>query len=439
MAKFRILLTVHCLLALWGLPVIVWAASFVSAPEVVRQGDFFQLLIPKQEFSYVAGNVDGQMIDFFELTRPPSFDEPISRGEFLELVFKNTDLLNDNVTALPQFTDIKDSPYEEVIRQAAVLGIVHGYPDGSFRPYESISRGQAAKILMNALNPEIQEHHLSFADLPTDHVFYPFLQRAIAAGIFQGYPDKLIRPDRFINFSESETILKRALDQAELRGMQPRSYYQAFIGVPRQELAGEKQIKLNVRLKGGKILDLSKQVAVQGRRFAVKSFDLAYDKSQLFAKQLQDATWKMVNDAKKKSSPVSFRQGAFIQPVQGIKTLGFGDLLYINGKYSGSHFGIDWANRQGTEVLAANAGQVVLSDFTPSFGNTIVIDHGHNIFTMYLHLFELKAQVGDIVEKAQMIGLMGTTGISTGPHLHFTHFIDDVIVDSDPWFQQEWQ
>lgn len=439
MAKFRILLTVHCLLALWGLPIKVWAASFVSVPEVVRQGDFFQLLIPNRDFSYVAGNVDGQMIDFFELTRPPSFDEPISRGEFLELLFKNADLFNANVTALPQFTDIKDSPYEEVIRQAAVLDIVHGYQDGSFRPYEPISRGQAAKILVNALNPETQEHNLVFADLPTDHVFYPFLQRAIAAGIFQGYSDKLIRPDRLINFSEAETILKRALHQDELITLQPRSYYQAFIGVPRQESAGEKKIKLNVRLKGGKILDLFENIQVQGRRFPVKSFDLAYDKSQLFAQKLQDATWQMVNDAKKQSSLVSFRQGAFIQPVKGIKTLGFGDLLYINGKYSGSHFGIDWANRQGTEVLAANAGRVVLADFTPSFGNTIVIDHGHNIFTMYLHLFELKTQAGDMVEKAQTIGLVGTTGISTGPHLHFTHFVDDVIVDSDPWFQQEWQ
>jgi murein DD-endopeptidase MepM/ murein hydrolase activator NlpD len=69
-----------------------------------------------------------------------------------------------------------------------------------------------------------------------------------------------------------------------------------------------------------------------------------------------------------------------------------------------------------------------------SYGNTIVIDHGQNVFTMYLHMSSLVANEGDRVKKGHLIGHMGSTGIATGSHLHFNHFIGDVIVDSGEWY-----
>jgi murein DD-endopeptidase MepM/ murein hydrolase activator NlpD len=72
---------------------------------------------------------------------------------------------------------------------------------------------------------------------------------------------------------------------------------------------------------------------------------------------------------------------------------------------------------------------------TPTYGNTIIIDHGQNIFTMYLHLSEMEVSPEDSVNKGDLIGLMGSTGVATGPHLHFTHFVGDIIVSSEPWYE----
>jgi len=117
----------------------------------------------------------------------------------------------------------------------------------------------------------------------------------------------------------------------------------------------------------------------------------------------------------------------------GETTLGFGDKLYINGKYSGSHFGHDWANVEGTDVIAANTGIVTLAEWTDSYGYTIVIDHGLNVFSMYLHMSALKTEAGNVVDQGELIGLIGSTGVATGPHLHYTQFIGEVIVDSAEW------
>ena len=69
-----------------------------------------------------------------------------------------------------------------------------------------------------------------------------------------------------------------------------------------------------------------------------------------------------------------------------------------------------------------------------SYGNTIVIDHGYNIFTMYLHMDKLNVEKGQSVNKGDIIGLMGSTGIATGSHLHFTVFVGDIIVDNYEWY-----
>lgn len=424
------------LMILWMLPLQCGAASLVSVPDV-RQGDFFELLIPKHDFGYIEANLEGAPIRFFEVERTPAFDEAISRAEFLKLLFDNGEFEDVKLHAAAKFPDIVGSRYEDEIKKASALDIIHGFHDGTFRPHEPISRGQVAKILMNALNPEeFLTGNYNFWDLPRNHVFYDFMNRAIRAGIFKGYPDGKIRPDRPINFSEAEIVLKRVLAEPEIKVIGNRGYYRAFIGIHRSSALGPKPLKLNLRDQTGTFHHIAKDVDVLQRRFPVKSFSLAADKTKLFSKKLQDLTWKMVNDSKKETSDRALWDGEFIKPAEGIRTLGFGDILYINGKFSGSHFGIDWANVQGTPILAANSGKVTLADFTPSFGNTIVIDHGHNVFTMYLHLFELGVSAGDLVQKGDQIGLMGTTGISTGSHLHFTHFVDDIVVDSQPWMER---
>lgn len=83
------------------------------------------------------------------------------------------------------------------------------------------------------------------------------------------------------------------------------------------------------------------------------------------------------------------------------------------------HQGIDISNQTGTPIYATAAGTVITTDYDTGYGKRIIIRHGSGYETLYGHLYSYQVRVGDTVSKGQIIGLMGNTGISTGPHLHY--------------------
>ena len=104
------------------------------------------------------------------------------------------------------------------------------------------------------------------------------------------------------------------------------------------------------------------------------------------------------------------------KPVKGgITTSGFGDTI----SRTASHNGHDWAVNTGTKVRAAVEGVVELAYFSESYGYNILINHNNGFKTRYAHLSEVKVSKGEKVEQSQVIALSGSTGFSTGPHLHF--------------------
>ena len=113
--------------------------------------------------------------------------------------------------------------------------------------------------------------------------------------------------------------------------------------------------------------------------------------------------------------------GGLIWPCPDSKriTSGFGNRKSPTKGGSTYHQGIDIGAPTGTTVLAAAAGEVVISKYSYSGGNYIMIDHGSGIFTVYMHLSKRSVDVGKEVSQGQKIGEVGSTGYSTGPHLHF--------------------
>lgn len=91
------------------------------------------------------------------------------------------------------------------------------------------------------------------------------------------------------------------------------------------------------------------------------------------------------------------------------------------------HAGIDIANGSGTPVLATRRGRVVFAGWRGGYGYAVIIDHGQGVQSLYGHLEDFTVQAGDYVQRGQVIGYMGSTGYSTGPHLHF-----EVIVNGQP-------
>jgi murein DD-endopeptidase MepM/ murein hydrolase activator NlpD len=118
-----------------------------------------------------------------------------------------------------------------------------------------------------------------------------------------------------------------------------------------------------------------------------------------------------------------------IRPADGWITSGFG---YRESPFSGKrelHKGLDIANRKGTPIQATADGVVVFAGRRGSLGNLIVIDHGHGLKTRYAHISKALKQSGEYVKRGDIIAQMGSTGRSTGPHLHYEVYLNGVPVN----------
>lgn len=131
--------------------------------------------------------------------------------------------------------------------------------------------------------------------------------------------------------------------------------------------------------------------------------------------------------------PKMFR-GTFKWPLTGRITSPFGIMrAYNSGGFNNIHTGIDiGGNPAGTEVKAPNDGVIVLAEDFYARGNTVVIEHGSGLKTLYYHLLKFFVREGQVVRRGEVIGLVGTTGYSTGPHLHWEFRLNGVAVD--PYF-----
>lgn len=119
-------------------------------------------------------------------------------------------------------------------------------------------------------------------------------------------------------------------------------------------------------------------------------------------------------------------KGDFILPLPTEISTPFGYRRVLNGKRISIHKGIDMRGHEGEKIKACNRGRVVLAKKLFFGGNTLVIDHGMGIYSVYMHLSKFEVQPGDVVSKGQTIGLVGSTGRATGPHLHFSMRVHDI-------------
>jgi len=128
----------------------------------------------------------------------------------------------------------------------------------------------------------------------------------------------------------------------------------------------------------------------------------------------------------------SLWNGVFMRPVEGgWRSTEFGSIRYVNGVYTERHGGEDLAVAAGTPVYAANSGTVLFAEYLTLTGNTVCIEHGLGLKTWYYHMNELYVAAGQEVRKGDVIGAVGSTGFSTGAHLHFGATIGTVWVDPE--------
>jgi murein DD-endopeptidase MepM/ murein hydrolase activator NlpD len=211
----------------------------------------------------------------------------------------------------------------------------------------------------------------------------------------------------------------------------------ALAGIDVESAPGKETLSLEVVLSNGEIVKAERSIDVQPSPY--KTVELTVESKFV---EPDAATLARIADEKKIKDAVFARriekiewQGDFIPPVHAAPTDSFGTRRVFNGKTASVHRGLDFRAGVGTPVVAANAGEVVLAQNMFYEGGFVVIDHGLQFTTMYMHLSKIQVAVGDHVVKGQRIGLSGASGRVTGPHLHMAVRWEGAYVDPSKLFR----
>jgi len=135
-------------------------------------------------------------------------------------------------------------------------------------------------------------------------------------------------------------------------------------------------------------------------------------------------------------TPDRLWDGDFAYPVPGEVSSPFGVQRFLNNQPRSAHQGVDFRGAEGTPVAAVADGRVVLTGEFYFGGQTVIVDHGLGVHSLYMHLSEITVDEGDPVNKNQTVGLVGMTGRATGPHLHLgVYVLGDAV---DPLYLLSW-
>jgi len=171
---------------------------------------------------------------------------------------------------------------------------------------------------------------------------------------------------------------------------------------------------------------------IRAQEQAIKEYEDEIAATDEVIKQLE----KAIEEEKKKlleAQKLRYDGGMFCQPLATYTRISsnFGNRFHPILKVNKMHYGVDFAAAKGTDIYAAYNGKVVAATYHYSMGNYVMIDHGDNLYTIYMHASKLCVKEGETVVKGQKIAEVGTTGSSTGYHLHFGVRLNGVYVS--PW------
>jgi murein DD-endopeptidase MepM/ murein hydrolase activator NlpD len=230
--------------------------------------------------------------------------------------------------------------------------------------------------------------------------------------------------------SATVTLLGRT---AELRPAPGGRDVFAFLGIDVETKPGSYELAVKVIRTNGRVEKIRKDLLVLARKFPSTKLQLKPEyvtpPASLTARIKREA--ELVALAMSVVTPEWLGDGPFAAPNDAPSWSNFGQRRLNNNVLQSLHTGLDLRVPFGQPIRAANAGRVVMASDLYLGGKTVIIDHGLGVFSSYGHMSRLLAKRGDRVAKGQTIGLCGSTGRSTGPHLHWAFRIFDARVDPE--------
>ena len=237
------------------------------------------------------------------------------------------------------------------------------------------------------------------ADEPVDRVVFTWLGKEVA-----------VLPDRIEDGYQAQVLLGMGM---------------------KEKLKGDSHV-LAVRVdrpQGG--ADLTQTVSRTDKAYPEQHLEVAKSYTSLSQENLDrhEREKKEVARAKATLTPVRLYEFPFVRPVPGEVSSDFGLRRFFNGEARSPHSGVDLRADQGDPVHACASGVVVLAADHFFAGNSVYVDHGQGVVSMYFHMSRILVKNGDRVEQGQILGEIGSTGRVTGPHLHWGVSVLGQLID----------
>jgi murein DD-endopeptidase MepM/ murein hydrolase activator NlpD len=262
------------------------------------------------------------------------------------------------------------------------------------------------------------------------------------------FPVVKVSPDPAL---QGQTVLVEVVDNPELelggtllgqdlRFVEEEGWYWALAGIHALTAAGSYSLRLEAaEIQSGDLLTMQERFTVTKAGFGTYNIVVPESRQGLLSADLSEAERLKVNAVYASISAERLWNGSFDPPLEGELrvTAPFGQRRsYNGGPVSSYHSGQDLGADEGVAVMAPMTGTVVLAEPLDVRGQSVIIDHGLGVFSGFWHLSRIDVTVGQNVGKGQVIGLVGNTGLSTGPHLHWEMRVLGVPVDPFQWTQE---
>jgi murein DD-endopeptidase MepM/ murein hydrolase activator NlpD len=213
--------------------------------------------------------------------------------------------------------------------------------------------------------------------------------------------------------------------------------YRVMIPSTPLEKAGVRKVQVTA---DGKTQEVPVKFA--SRSFRVQQINLPPGKAGVEATEYE---LRQVKAFKALSTPTKYWNGPFINPSKAPTSTPFGVKRYYNGKFANDYYhrGLDYAGAKGSPVTAPAGGKVALVGFVKDgfrvHGNVVGIDHGQGVVSIFMHLSRIDVSEGDMVKPGDLIGAIGNTGASTGPHLHWGLYVNSVAIEPLQWLKTSFE
>jgi murein DD-endopeptidase MepM/ murein hydrolase activator NlpD len=216
--------------------------------------------------------------------------------------------------------------------------------------------------------------------------------------------------------------------------IKPASVWVAPMGIDRYTAPQSLPLKTTVTFTDNSVHTDTRSLLIQDAQFLQENITLSPSKTTIHTNtKSRNTETARIGKGFRTLSPERYFWFPFIWPVTGRISSVFGTERRYNGQPGWKHAGIDIAQKTGTPLKATAGGRVILADALTVHGNTVMIDHGWGIVSIYNHMDTLAVQVNDTVTHGDIIGTVGATGVATGSHVHFGISIQGVRVDPTAW------